>query len=111
MNGVQRLGDTVRFGTPPALTAWAATAGKKESEGPLAGKFDESSADDYFGCDSWEKAETELQRRAVKHLIHKKGIEKEEYISPACQRKNPAKVQCCEVLRKGIWKVALEPED
>ena len=36
MAQIQRLGDTIRFGTPPALTAWAAVAGKKESEGPLA---------------------------------------------------------------------------
>ena len=68
----------IKFKNPVYITASASVTGKKESEGPLAGKFDESSADDYFGKDSWEKAETEMQSRCLKHLIHKKGIDKED---------------------------------
>ena len=68
----------IRYKRPVALTAWASVVGKKESDGPLTGKFDEESADDYFGQDTWEKAETEMQTRCIDHLLHKKGIERKD---------------------------------
>lgn len=64
----------IKFKRPPAITVWASVVGKKESHGPLTGRFDEECGDDYFGQSSWEKAETELQRRCMGHLLHKKGI-------------------------------------
>ena len=64
----------IKFKNPVYITASASVTGKKESEGPLAGKFDESSTDDYFGQDSWEKAETEMQTRCLKHLVHKRVL-------------------------------------
>ena len=68
----------IKFKRPAYITAFAAVAGKKESEGPLAAEFDETVADDYFGTDTWEKAETEMQTRCINHLLHKKGIDKED---------------------------------
>ena len=61
-----------------AINCWASVAGKKEGEGPLADKFDETVADDYFGKDTWEKAETELQSRCIGHLLHKKVIDAQD---------------------------------
>ena len=68
----------IKYKKPVAITAWASVAGKKEGEGPLADKFDERVADDYFGQQTWEKAETELQGRCIGHLLHKKGISAED---------------------------------
>ena len=65
----------IKYKKPVAINEWASVAGKKESEGPLAEKFDEVVSDDYFGKDTWEKAETELQSRCIGHLMHKKGID------------------------------------
>lgn len=64
----------IKYKNPVAISEWASVVGKKEGEGPLANSFDEISTDEYFGKDSWEKAETELQSRCIRHLIHKKGI-------------------------------------
>ena len=71
MNGVQRIGDTVRFAAPPVLTAWAAVAGKKESQGPLAQGFDELITETHAGQKTWEAAESCFQRRAFEHLMEK----------------------------------------
>ena len=35
--------------TPPVITAWASTAGKKESEGPLSHSFDVTIQTAYLG--------------------------------------------------------------
>lgn len=64
----------IKFRNPVAITQWASVVGKKESRGPLGGRFDEECPDDYFGRATWEKAETELQSRCLDHLLHKKGI-------------------------------------
>ena len=65
----------IRYRKPVAINCWASVVGKKEGQGPLADKFDERVEDDYFGMDTWEKAETELQSRCVGHLLSKKGIQ------------------------------------
>ncbi|MBQ6896314.1 MAG: stage V sporulation protein AD [Oscillospiraceae bacterium] len=68
----------IKYKRPVAITQWASVVGKKESCGPLSGKFDEECADDYFGQTTWEKAETELQTRCIGHLLHKKGIDRKD---------------------------------
>ena len=45
---------------PPVITAWASTAGKKESEGPLAHCFDITGQDTWFGQRTWEQAEKQI---------------------------------------------------
>lgn len=59
---------------PPAVLAFAAIAGEKEAAGPLGVCFDQTERDSYFGQDSWEKAESELQRRTVQLAIKKAGM-------------------------------------
>ena len=46
----------------PVIQAWASVAGKKESEGPLAHSFDQTSQDTYFGQKTWEQAEKKMQQ-------------------------------------------------
>ena len=78
MNRICRVGDTVRFTQPPVLTAWAAVAGKKESEGPLAREFDELITDTRAGQKTWEAAESCFQRRAFDRMLEKAELTERE---------------------------------
>ena len=82
METALRQGDTLLFPAPPVLVAHAAVGGKKESEGPLAGAFDELSRDNLFGQDNWEAAERALQLRAAR-LCLQKGHAAEDSVSLA----------------------------
>lgn len=52
--------------------------GKKEGEGPLGGEFDRVESDEYFGEDSFEKAETKLQQTALKNALMRCGLEMQD---------------------------------
>ncbi len=60
--------------TLPVITHWACTAGKKESEGPLAQYFDVTSKDQYFGQKTWEQAEKQIQKLTLQTLLNKAGL-------------------------------------
>ena len=49
----------------------SATVGKKEYEGPLGDRFDGYEKDEYFGCKSFEEAESEMVRRNINLLMGK----------------------------------------
>lgn len=71
----KRLGkQTIKLSNPPTMLAAAAVVGPKEGEGPLAQYFDMIQKDDYFGQDSWEKAESKFGEEAVKRAISKSGV-------------------------------------
>ena len=53
----------------------ASVVGKNESDGPLGACFDMRCADDYFGENTWEKAESEMQRRAFALALKKSKAE------------------------------------
>lgn len=53
---------------------YQAVVGKKEKEGPLGQYFDIYNEDEYFGQDSYEKAESEMQREAIDSVIRKSQI-------------------------------------
>ena len=63
-----------RLENPPIITTWAAVAGKKESQGPLAKHFDITVTDSYFGQKTWEQAEKRMQQLAMQRLTQKAGI-------------------------------------
>ena len=65
---------TLRLHTAPCILGNAAVVGKKEGQGPLKDEFDEIIDDGTLGEDSWEKAESALQKRAVEKAIEKSGI-------------------------------------
>ena len=48
--------------------------GKKEFEGPLGEKFDMHDDDDRFGKNTWEKAESEMQRLALNIALKKANL-------------------------------------
>lgn len=53
-------------------------AGSKEAEGPLAIEIDCLSADDKFGMETWEAAESHLQKEAVRIVLEKTKTDKRE---------------------------------
>lgn len=68
---------SLRFESQPAIVAYAAVAGKKESEGPLGSCFDIVSQDTYFGQKTWEKAETQMQKLAMQSALQKAELQEE----------------------------------
>ena len=52
--------------------------GKKEFEGPLGERFDMHDTDDRFGKNTWEKAESEMQRLALNIALKKAGLTVED---------------------------------
>ena len=62
----------------PVITHWASVAGKKESEGPLARCFDQTSQDTRFGMKTWEQAEKQMQKLALDNLIKKTGLHRDQ---------------------------------
>lgn len=70
----ERLGkQTLKLSTQPFMISNASIVGPKEGQGPLAQYFDRILEDDYFGEESWEKAESKMLREAVKDAIGKSG--------------------------------------
>ncbi|MBQ8782526.1 MAG: hypothetical protein IJZ57_01990 [Clostridia bacterium] len=59
----------------PRILSFAAVAGKKEAEGPLFNLFDEVYEDTKMGQESWEKAESLLQKNAVKMALQKGNLQ------------------------------------
>ena len=69
----ERLGSgTLRLSGGPWVSGWASSVGKKETEGPLGGLFDQCHTDDSLGQQSWEKAESLLLKEAA-HLALRKA--------------------------------------
>ena len=62
------------FGKKPSILSYASVVGKKESEGPYGKYFDISESDALFGEDSFEKAESKLQKLAVENAIKKSAL-------------------------------------
>lgn len=56
------------------INASSATVGKKEYEGPLGHRFDAFEEDEYFGCNSFEEAESEMIRRNLNLLLAKQNL-------------------------------------
>ena len=52
----------------------SSVVGKKEGEGPLGGAFDMICEDDKFGEDTWEMAESTLQKEALALAVGKAGL-------------------------------------
>lgn len=69
---------SVRLPMPAYISASGCIAGSKEAQGPLAGEIDCISLDDKFGMDSWESAESHLQKEAVRIVLEKSGADKRE---------------------------------
>ncbi|MCL2004472.1 MAG: hypothetical protein FWG72_10840 [Oscillospiraceae bacterium] len=76
MNAEKRLGaHTIQLASPVAVLASGCAAGRKEGEGPLGKSIDVVYGDDLAGQDSWEKAESHLQRAALKAALRQGSAE------------------------------------
>lgn len=69
---------SLQFEEAPYIIASASIVGKKESEGPLGKYFDVVGEDDKFGQDTWEEAESTLQKEAFQMAVGKAGLKKED---------------------------------
>ena len=69
---------SVRLEEPVYILNSASVVGKKEGEGPLGDLFDMVGADDLFGCNTWEEAESSLQKDAVTTVLGKAGLKPED---------------------------------
>ena len=72
----KRLGkQTVKFSKAVSLLSTAAVAGQKEAEGPLASHFDIIMENAEWGEDTWEKAESKMQKSAVGRALEKAKVD------------------------------------
>lgn len=62
------------FEKPVYVRSYASVAGKKESEGPLGGKFDIEGEDNEFGQPTWEKSESHMISLAYEQALSKAGL-------------------------------------
>lgn len=69
---------SLRFAEAPYIISSASIVGKKEGEGPLGKCFDVVGEDDKFGQNTWEEAESTLQKEAFLMAVGKAGLQKEE---------------------------------
>ena len=66
------------FPHAPRIISASSVAGSKEAEGPLKKLFDKTGKDDLFGAQTWEEAESSMQKEACMTVLHKAGIDAEE---------------------------------
>ena len=72
----KRLGSqTVALANPPSVLSFANIGGKQEQEGPLAAWFDQLNKDSFFGEQTWEKAESAMQKAALQQALDKAGLQ------------------------------------
>jgi len=69
---------TIALPSSPVILGYAAVGGKKEGEGPLGAYFDAIFEDTRLGKDTWEQAESALQREAMTRAVTKAGLTAEE---------------------------------
>lgn len=66
--------DVIKINKPVYIAGTAAIVGKREHEGPLGADFDMHDDSEKFGMDTWEKAESEMQRRALTLALANAGM-------------------------------------
>lgn len=69
---------SLMFAEAPYIISSANIVGTKEGQGPLKQHFDVIGADDLFGQDTWEEAESTLQKEAFSMAIGKAGKKPED---------------------------------
>lgn len=62
----------------PSIIGFGNCVGRLESDGPLKQYFDLSDADSKFGMKTWEKAESEMIRRAVNVTLKKSSLKNDD---------------------------------
>lgn len=65
---------SISFSRPVYIESAASVVGQKEGEGPLKDKFDRICQDSLFGMDTWEEAESSMQKETASLAIEKAGL-------------------------------------
>ena len=63
---------------PPTIKAYASIVGKKEGQGPMAKYFDQIENDIYFGQKTFEKGESEMQKRTINLALDKANLKPDD---------------------------------
>ena len=75
----QKLGRaSIRLQKPVYILSSGSVVGTKEGQGPLGLLFDTVGEDDMFGCETWEDAESSLQKDAVYLALTKAGLTQDQ---------------------------------
>lgn len=69
---------SIEFAQCPYIISTASIVGKKEGEGPLGNLFDKICEDNLLGAQTWEEAESNMQKNACEMAMQKAGIKPEE---------------------------------
>ncbi len=73
---IEKIGSyTLKFSENPSIAGYGAVAGKKESEGPLGNCFDKIFYDSHAGQETWEKAESFMQKNAVSIALERAQVD------------------------------------
>ena len=76
---------SISFHRPVFIQSCASVAGKKEGEGPLGSCFDQVWEDPMFGMDTWEAAESTMQKQAAFLAIQKAGLSPQDLRMVFCE--------------------------
>ena len=75
----QQIGlQSIRFNEAPYILDSISVVGDKEGQGPLGSLFDYVEKDPMFGMETWEQAESEMQKRAAELVLSKTGLSKDK---------------------------------
>lgn len=64
----------IEFENSPSVICWSSVVGTTEGQGPLGNGFDMVMSDDMCGKDTWEEAESCLQKTSLGILLDKSGF-------------------------------------
>ncbi len=69
---------SIQFENAPYIISSGSVVGKKEAEGPLGMLFDRMDEESLFGENTWEAAESTMQKEACLVALDKAGVQPEE---------------------------------
>lgn len=73
-----RGSQSLLFSKAPCIISAASVTGSKEAEGPIGKLFDMTNEDDLFGAQTWEEAESTMQKEACVLALGKAHIRAEQ---------------------------------
>lgn len=78
MNRIIKGKQSLLFENAPYIVSAASVTGSKEAAGPLGKLFDVTSEDDLFGAQTWEEAESTMQKEACVLALGKAHVKADE---------------------------------
>lgn len=67
-----------QYPKPPRIIGYASTVGQKEGDGPMGSCFDRIETDAHFGQETWEQAESTMQRQTIQMALKKCSLSTED---------------------------------